>query len=59
VLLFGFDLPDEPGAGRRLEAMSFGKSRETHDSDSPKIGFKDVAGVTRRSRSCTIKGSRT
>jgi len=36
----------QPDAGRRLEGQSFGKSRAKRMSvDSPKISFRDVAGV--------------
>jgi cell division protease FtsH len=40
------DLPDEPGPGRRLEGdVVRQEPREADGADSPKIGFKDVAGV--------------
>jgi hypothetical protein len=40
------DLPHEPGPGRRVEGDELRQvAREADDADSPKIGFKDVAGV--------------
>jgi ATP-dependent Zn proteases len=58
VLLFGFWIflmNQVQGGGSKV--MSFGKSRAKRMTpDSPKIGFKDVAGVTRRSRSSGDQG---